>query len=310
MKILVTGGAGYIGSVLVERLLKLGHSVRVIDNFFFGQFSLNHLCYHDKLDIIAGDIRDKHLIDEQMTWPDVIIPLAALVGAPICKKFPDLADDVNRESAKYIIDQKSPEQWMIMPTTNSAYGSGQGNKMCDETSPLNPLSKYARDKVEVENFLMSKTNVVSFRLATVFGVSPRMRVDLLVNDFVFKAAKDGTLVLFEKDFNRNFIHVRDVVNAMVFSIENFESVKGEIFNIGLSSANMSKLQLAQRIKEHVPSLQIFESDFDADPDKRDYIVSNAKIENLGWKPEYSIDRGIRELLKFYNHINNSFLSNV
>lgn len=309
-RILVTGGAGYIGSLLVPELLSQGFHVTVIDNFMFRQVSLGHIVAHPNFELVNGDIRDEKLIQEHLKTADIIIPLAALVGAPLCRKDPFGAKSINLEAPLKMFKQTSSAQRILMPTTNSAYGKGDANGYCDETSTLKPISLYAEHKVEVEQALMDRENSISFRLATVFGVSPRMRLDLLVNDFTYRAFNDRFIVLFEAHFRRNYIHIRDVVQTFIMGIQKFDQMKGQIFNVGLSSANLSKMDLCQRIKEHVPGFTIMEAPIGKDPDQRDYLVSNAKIEALGWRPNYSLDTGIKELLKGYQMIRNSIYANV
>jgi nucleoside-diphosphate-sugar epimerase len=295
--ILVTGGAGYIGSMLVPKLLDAGHKVTVIDNFMYNQTSLASLVSNKNLEIIFGDVRDYSLITKFISKSDVIIPLAAIVGAPACQKDPLGASSINKEATLWLISQLSINQQIIMPTTNSAYGSGDDKNYCDENSPLNPLSLYAKDKVIVEKTLMEKDNATSFRLATVFGISPRMRLDLLVNNFVYRALTDKFVILFEGHFKRNYVHVTDVVEAFIFGIENPKLIKGEVFNFGLSEANISKQQLCERIKNQLPEFIFQDAPLAKDPDQRNYIVSNKKIESLGMKAKITLDEGISELIK-------------
>ena len=309
MKILVTGGAGYIGSILVPELLNKGHQVTVLDNFMFKQTSLNHLCAFDKFKILNGDIRDTKLMKSLLNSNDVIIPLAAIVGAPLCNKDPYSAQSINSDAIKDMIKIVSKNQMIIMPTTNSAYGTGDENNFCDENSPLRPISKYAIDKVEIEKLLMERENSISYRLATVFGMSPRMRIDLLVNDFTYRAFHDSALIIFEGHFKRNYIHIRDVVNAFLHSLNNLESMKSEIYNVGLSDANLSKLELCEEIKKHLPNFTFVEEKIKKDPDQRNYIVSNKKIENTGFKPEFSLSYGINELIKGYTMLKNQSFGN-
>ena len=309
-KILVTGGAGYIGSMMTPELLARGFEVTVVDNFMFKQTSLGHVMAHPKFDLVNGDVRDEKLMKSLLAKADIVIPLAALVGAPLCKKDPYAAESVNLQAPLTMLKNVSKGQCILMPTTNSAYGKGDANGYCDETSKLNPVSLYAEHKVEVEKALMERENSVSFRLATVFGISPRMRLDLLVNDFTYRAHNDRFIVLFESHFRRNYVHVRDVVSAFMTGIEKFPSMKGQIYNVGLSEANISKMGLCLKIKEHVPQFTIMEAPIGQDPDQRDYVVSNAKLEKLGWKPQHGLDAGIRELLKGYQMIRNTIYSNV
>ena len=308
--VLVTGGAGYIGSILSEFLLELGFNVTVLDNFMYKQASLNHLCHNPRFNVVNGDIRNLAHIQPLLKDADVIIPLAALVGAPLCNKDVVGADTTNKEAIFKMLDKVSKEQRIIMPTTNSAYGSGDENNFCTEESPLNPISKYAIDKVAVEEMFMQRENSISYRLATVFGMSPRMRTDLLVNDLTYRAVNDGYVVIFEGHFKRNYIHVRDVCDAFIHAIYNFNTMKGQIYNVGLSSANVSKLELCEIIKKHVPGFSIVEGEIKKDPDQRNYIVSNAKLEATGFEPMYDLDSGIMELLTGYRMIKNNIYGNV
>ena len=297
MNILVTGGAGYIGSVLVPNLLSQGHSVTVIDNFMYKQTSLASSIRDERLTIIFGDVRDEALMKAHLAKADVIIPLAAIVGAPACDSDPIAAQSINKDSILWLLKQLSPNQRVIMPTTNSAYGSGDKNNYCDENSPLNPLSLYARDKVTVEKALLELPNAISFRLATVFGISPRMRLDLLVNNFAYRAITDGFVIVFEGHFKRNYIHVLDVVQAFNLALNNEKDFKGQIFNVGLSEANISKIDLCREIQTLIPSFTYLEAELGKDPDQRNYVVSNQKIENLGFKPAVSLRSGLEELIK-------------
>lgn len=308
--VLVTGGAGYIGSILTENLLELGFYVTVVDNFMYKQASLNHLCHNPRFNIVNGDIRNEKTIAPLMAKADVIIPLAALVGAPLCNKDVVGADTTNKQAIYTMLKHKSKEQKIIMPTTNSAYGSGDENNFCTEESPLNPISKYAIDKVLVEKELMEHENVISYRLATVFGMSPRMRTDLLVNDLTYRAVNDGYVIIFEGHFKRNYIHVRDVCDAFLHAIYNFDDMKDQIYNVGLSTANVSKLELCEVIKKFVPDFTIIEGDIKKDPDQRNYIVSNAKLEATGFEPMFSLEHGVVELLKGYRMIKNNIYGNV
>ena len=306
--ILVTGGAGYIGSVLVPELLKDNHNVTVIDNFMYGQTSLNHLCHHANFDVVKGDVRVESDMLPLLKNADIIIPLAALVGAPLCDKDPIGATTTNKDAIFMMMDNVSKEQIVIMPTTNSAYGSGDENNFCTEESPLNPISRYAIDKVEVEKRLMEHEKAISFRLATVFGMSPRMRIDLLVNDMVYRAVYDGFVVLFESHFKRNYIHVRDVVQAFKLAIRR-ETLQGQIYNVGLSSANVSKRELCEIIKKYVPRFEIIDAPIGEDKDQRNYIVSNIKLEREGFAPIYSLNMGVLELIKGYKMIKNTKYGN-
>lgn len=308
--ILVTGGAGYIGSILVPELLQIGHKITVVDNFMFGQSSLNQCCSHPNFKVVNCDIRHKQLITPYYESAEIIIPLAGYVGAPLCNKDKIGAQTVNHDAIMFMLETLRQDQIVLMPTTNSAYGSGNKDNFCDEESPLNPISKYALDKVTVEKKLMKRENSISFRLATVFGMSPKMRIDLLVNDFVYRAIKDGFIVLYESHFKRNYIHVKDVASVFIHAINNFDKMKGEIFNVGLSDANLSKLELCERIKSHIQDFIIMEASMATDPDQRNYIVSNKKIESTGWKPKNTLDNGIFELMKGYKMLVNSKYGNI
>jgi nucleoside-diphosphate-sugar epimerase len=309
-KILVTGGAGYIGSVLVPELLKLGHIVTVVDNFMYKQASLNHCCNNSNFHVASGDIRDKDFIRPYYEAAEYIIPLAAYVGAPLCDRDRIGAQSVNHDAIIVMFDMLHENQKILMPTTNSAYGSGDEDNFCDEKSPLNPISKYALDKVIIEKYLMKRENSISFRLATVFGMSPRMRIDLLVNNFVYRAVNDRFIVIFEGHFKRNYIHISDVVKAFIHGIDNFDSMRGEIYNVGLSEANVSKAELCTRICKHIPQFVVMEAPFAADPDQRNYVVSNMKLESTGWRPQVGLDDGIRELIKGYTMIKNMQYGNI
>jgi nucleoside-diphosphate-sugar epimerase len=308
--ILVTGGAGYIGSILVPELLARDYNVTVFDNFIYKQNSLADSCHKSNFRIIKGDIRNKDEILPLITESDIIIPLAALVGAPITKQDPVGSKTVNLDAMHLMLDNISEDQIVIMPTTNSAYGTGGEDNLCTEESPLRPISQYAEHKVEVENRLMEFKNSISFRLATVFGMSPRMRIDLLVNDFTYRAYKDNAIVLFEGHFKRNYIHVRDVTRAFLHGLDNHEKMKGEIYNLGLSDANLSKVELCEAIKDHIPTFVFKEESFSKDPDQRNYIVSNEKVEATGFLPEYSLDTGIQELIKGYTMLQNNKYGNI
>ena len=299
MKILITGGAGYIGSILTPLLLDKGYRVTVLDNLLFRQTSLLNCCINPDFAFIYGDISDRSAMKSLLASHDVVIPLAAIVGAPACSQNPALAKLVNEEVPLWMLEQLSIDQNVVFPTTNSGYGVGESESFCDENSPLRPISDYAKAKVKVEEAYLQKGNSVSFRLATVFGMSPRMRMDLLVNDFVYRAVNDRFIVLFEEHFRRNYIHIRDVAEVFSFGIDNINDMKGQSFNVGLSTANLTKMQLCEKIKEHVPTFEIYVSAIGKDPDQRDYVVSNEKIESLGWAPNYTLDIGIDELVKGY-----------
>jgi nucleoside-diphosphate-sugar epimerase len=308
--ILVTGGAGYIGSTLVSDLLRAGHRVTVLDNFMFRQTSLNHVCVDPHFHVIRGDIRVESVVAPLLKKADIVIPLAALVGAPLCTLDPVGATSTNHDAIILMLRLLSRDQLVLMPTTNSAYGSGDSGNFCTEESPLRPISQYAKEKVIVERELMQRENAISFRLATVFGMSPRMRLDLLVNDFTYRAVHDRFVVLFESAFKRNYIHVRDVSRAFQHGIANAASMKGQIYNVGLSDANVSKRELCERIKRQVPDFTFVDAPVGKDPDQRNYIVSNAKIESTGFEPTMSLDAGIAELVKGYVMIRNSQYGNV
>jgi nucleoside-diphosphate-sugar epimerase len=302
MKVLITGGAGYLGSNLTRHLLEAGYTVTVLDNLMYDQVTLLHLFGNPKFQFELGDVRDKKLLQELVGLNDVIIPLAAIVGMPACKANPELTVAVNYQQVADIVEVLRGDQKLILPNTNSQYGSS--DSIITEESPFNPLSLYAKTKCDAENIMLEKGNGVSLRLATVFGVSPRMRTDLLVNDFVYKSVVDGYLVLFEAHFKRNYIHVQDIARTFQFIIENYDKCKGHAFNVGLSTANLSKLELAEKIKSHIPSLVIKQDDFKEDFDKRNYIVSNEKLEALGWKPIYDLDYGIKQLISAYKIVIN------
>jgi nucleoside-diphosphate-sugar epimerase len=310
LRILVTGGAGYLGAVLVSALLSRGHAVTVLDSLIYGQNPLLDCCFSSKFNFVKGDICDHDLMTELIGRFDLIIPLAAIVGAPACKTNPTLTRLVNYDAQINIIKKMSSSQMVIFPTTNSGYGIGEKDGFCTEESPLRPLSEYGKTKVAVEKALLDKGNAVTYRLATVFGMSPRMRMDLLVNDFTYRAYKDRFIILFEEHFRRNYIHIRDVAKAFIFAIDNFNKMKGEPFNVGLSSANLTKRQLCEKIKEYVPDFYIHCAPVGEDPDKRDYVVSNEKLESLGWQPKYTLGMGIVELLKGYQILKPNKFTNI
>ena len=307
--ILVTGGAGYIGSILVNYLLEAGHYVTVIDNFMFKQSSLNQYCNHNNFQVEKGDIRIHGTLAKHLKTAEIVIPLAALVGAPLCDADPVNAHTTNKISPLAMLKELSQEQIVIMPTTNSFYGTARMG-VCTEETPTNPISSYAKDKLDVENKLKEHSNFISYRLATVFGMSPRMRTDLLVNDFVYRAVKDSAVVLFESSFKRNYIHVRDVCRAFLHAINNYDSMKNQVYNVGLSDANLSKKQLTDKIKEHLPEFVVVEKSFKKDKDQRNYIVSNQKLESTGFEPLYGLDFGIQELIKGYEMISNNKYGNI
>ena len=303
-KVLITGGAGYIGSVLTGYLLERGFKVIVVDNLIYIQDSLLQYCNNENFEFTNGDCRNKETIKKLLVGVDFIIPLAAIVGAPACDKDPEYSTSINLNAIKLLDELRDSKiQKIIYPTTNSGYGVGEKGKYCTEESILRPLSLYGRNKVDAENYLLSVKESITLRLATVFGTSSRMREDLLVNDFTLKALRDGTLVLFEEHFMRNYIHIKDVCKAFLHCMNNFDTMKNEAYNVGLSSANLSKRELSERIKKFVPKLVIMSSEIAKDPDKRDYIVSNEKLEKTGWVPEYTIEDGIKEVIKANKMLN-------
>ncbi|UCB56919.1 MAG: NAD(P)-dependent oxidoreductase [Candidatus Omnitrophota bacterium] len=310
MKILVTGAAGYIGSVLVPELLKSNHQVIALDNFMYRQTSLLDCCSDINLKIIRADARDRELISRQLKDVDAIFPLACLTGAPLCSFDPFSAKTVNFDAVKMILELRRPEQLIIFPTTNSGYGIGQKGIHCTEQTPLRPVSFYGKLKVEIEKEILDSRNCITLRLATAFGISPRMRLDLLVNDFTYRALTDKYIVLFQAHFKRNYIHVRDVARAFIHCLDNFERMKNEPYNVGLSDANLSKWELCEEIKKQVPDFYFREAEIGEDPDKRDYIVSNEKIEKTGFKPRFHLERGIGELIKGYQALRRNQFSNI
>lgn len=308
--VLVTGGAGYIGSVLCERLLAVGHRVTALDNLIYGEQSLFHLCPNPDFEFVFGDARDEAVLRPLLTKADVVIPLAALVGAPLCDRQPEAATSTNLGAIRLINRLRSAEQVLIYPTTNSGYGSKSGARYCTEETPLEPISLYGQTKVDAEADVLGHARSVSFRLATVFGTSPRMRLDLLVNHFTYAAVTDGYLVVFEKDFKRNYVHIRDVADAFVFAIENGDRLAGRAYNLGLDTANLSKEALALKIQSHVPRFHVHFAEVGSDPDKRDYIVSNQRLREAGFEARRSLDEGIQELLKGYRMLGRGRFKNV
>lgn len=310
MKILVTGGAGYIGSVMVPAMLKKGHEVTVIDNFMYNQTPLLECCIDKRLNIVRGDARDKDIVRKELKAADAVFPLACLTGAPLCATDSTAARSTNLDAVKMILKLKSKHQLMIFPTTNSGYGIGEKGKYCIEKTPLRPVSFYGKLKVEAEDAILQKGNAITLRLATAFGTSPRMRLDLLVNDFVYRAINDHFVVLFEPHFKRNYIHVSDVARAFIHCLDNFRKMEGEPYNVGLSDANLSKWELCEQIKKELPDFHFSVSDVGKDPDKRDYIVSNAKIEKTGFRPQVSLAEGIRELIKGCRIVKRNQFANI
>lgn len=309
MKFLVTGGAGYIGSVLVPHLLAEGQSVTVLDSLRYRQAPLLECCANSRFEFVWGDCRDERLLRPLVVEADCIIPLAAIVGAPACNKDETGAVTINKEAISLMDKLRSKQQAVLYPTTNSGYGVGEPGVFCTEDTPLRPLSLYARTKVEAEKLLLDSGEALTFRLATVFGAAPRMRLDLLVNDFVYRAVNDRAVVLFESHFKRNYIHIRDVARAFSHGIAHYGEMKGRPYNVGLSEANLSKVELCRRIQQQLPSFVFLEAKVGEDPDKRDYVVSNQRIEATGWKPQYSVDDGIRELIKAYQIVRQNSHSN-
>ncbi|PCJ62177.1 MAG: hypothetical protein COA73_06935 [Candidatus Hydrogenedentota bacterium] len=310
MHVLVTGGAGYLGSILCEHLLNAGHRVTVVDALLYGEPSLFHLCSHENFTFHRGDVRDESAMRAYLGDADAIIPLAAIVGAPACDKDPLLSTTVNLDAIKLLNKLRSRDQMIVYPVTNSGYGTKSGEVHCTEESPLEPISLYGQTKVDAEAELLDGGDAVTLRLATVFGTSPRMRLDLLVNHFTYVAVTDGYLVVFEKDFKRNFIHVRDVADAFLHSLENYDAMKGRPFNAGLDAANISKEELATKIKEHVPEFFVHYSEIGTDPDKRNYIVSNQRLREAGFEATRSLDHGIVELIKGYRMMGRQRYYNV
>jgi nucleoside-diphosphate-sugar epimerase len=310
MKILVTGGAGYIGSVLVPRLLEDGHDVTVVDSFMYGQTSLLDCCINPRLTIIRRDVRDQTTLAPLVAHADAILPLACLVGAPLCDKDPVAAKGVNHDVIRWMAEQLSRQQMLIFPSTNSGYGIGEAGLNCDEETPLRPISLYGRLKVDLEKYLLDRGDCVTFRFATLFGSSPRMRLDLLVNDFAYRAVVDRFVVLFEPHFKRNYLHVRDGAGAFCHALANYATMGGRPYNVGLSSANISKQELCEAIQKHVPEFTFMVADIGKDPDQRNYIVSNARIESTGYRTMVDLDAGLRDLLSGYQIVRRNQYSNV
>ncbi len=309
-KVLITGGAGYLGSILCEHLLSAGYQVTVLDNLMYGQHSLFHHCSNPAFDFVLGDVRDESLARSLVKQFDVLIPLSAIVGAPACDRDPHLAKSINFESVKRLNELRDPGQLVVSPTINSGYGAQSGDVYCTEETPLEPISLYGQTKTQAEAALMDSPNTISLRLATVFGMSPRMRLDLLVNHFVFTAVTDGYIVIFEKDNKRNYIHIRDVADCFIHCIENSDEMVGRVFNAGLDSANLSKEELALKIKDYVPNFYIHFSEIGSDPDKRNYVVSNQRLREAGFEAQRSLDDGIVELIKGYRMMGRHPMGNV
>ena len=310
MRVLVTGGAGYLGSVLCERLLAAGHSVTALDSLIHAVPSLLHLCADPRFEFLRGDVRDEALLRRALRDADAVVPLAAIVGAPACDRDPWLAESVNLGAVRLLLRLRSREQLIVLPNTNSGYGAHSGDVFCTEETPLEPISLYGRTKVEAERAVLDEPNALTLRLATVFGSSPRMRLDLLVNHFVYAAVTDGYLVLFEKDFKRNFIHVRDVADCFLHCLENSPHMAGRPYNAGLDSANLSKGELALKIQEQVPSFHVTFSEIGRDPDKRNYVVSNQRLREAGFEARRSLESGIGELIRAYRLLPHGPLRNA
>lgn len=307
--VLVTGAAGYVGSILCEHLLDAGFKVRALDRMYF-EPSLFHLCANPDFDFVLGDARDEKLVTEAMKDADVIVPLAAVVGAPACSRDPIMATSVNLDAVRMITRLRSRDQLIVYPTTNSGYGTKSGDVYCTEETPLEPISLYGITKTDAEKAVLDSGNSITLRLATVFGVSPRMRLDLLVNHFVYAAVTDGYMIIFEKHFKRNFLHIRDAADCFIHCIRNQSAMLGRTFNLGLDDANLSKEELAEKIKQYVPRFFIHYSEIGTDPDKRNYIVSNQRLREAGFEARRSIDSGILELLKGYKMLGRGRFQNV
>ena len=310
MKILITGGAGYLGSVLAPHLLSLGHEVTVLDNFLFRQATLTDCCQYPTFQVVRGDCRDEQILRPLVKNADAIIPLAAIVGAPLCDRDKVAAESTNLSAIQSLCKLASQQQRILMPVTNSGYGVGESGKFCTEETPMRPISLYGITKVRAEETVLERENSISFRLATVFGMSPRMRVDLLLNDFVYRAVNDRAVLIFEGHFKRNFIHVRDIARVFTHGLDHFDSMKGNAYNAGLDEANISKLELCAVIQKHLPKFVFIEAPVGEDPDKRDYIVSNQRLLDTGFRTEWNLDRGIQELIKGFTILKNSIYSNV
>lgn len=309
-RILLTGGAGYLGSVLTPALLQAGYHVTVLDSFLFKQATLADCCKYDTFEVVRGDCRDRELLGGLVAKADALLPLAALVGAPLCDRDRIGAVTINRDAVRLLCDLASPHQAILFPTTNSGYGIGEKDRFCTEETPLRPISLYGTTKVEAEQAILGRANGLSLRLATVFGMSPRMRLDLLVNDFVYRAIHDRAVVLFEAHFKRNYIHIQDVARAFLFALEHFDAMKGKAYNVGLDDANLSKKELCQLIQKQVPNFVFFEAPIGKDPDQRDYLVSNARLAKTGFCPEWDLERGVRELIKGFTILKGGAFANV
>lgn len=309
MKVLITGGAGYVGSILTERFVIQDYVVTVYDNFMYRQNTLLNLCYQPNIKFIRADVRDENTLLKEVAKNDIIIPLAAIVGMPACKKNPIVAKQINQDQIELICKTKSKDQLLLFPNTNSGYGQGEG-AIFTEKDILNPISVYGQTKCEAEKMVRNTENSLVFRLATVFGCSPKMRLDLLVNDFTYRAWNDGYISLFEGHFKRNYVHIRDVASVFDWCISHWDRVKNEVYNFGLSDANLTKLELCNKIKSFIPNFKIVELVDRKDPDQRNYIVQNTKIENRGFKAQISIEKGIEELIKSFEILNPSIYTNL
>src|SRR5258708_1666076 len=310
LHVLITGGAGYLGSILCQHLLDAGYNVTVVDNLIYEQNSRFHLCANPRFDFGRGDVRDQSLMRGLVKTADVIIPLAAIVGASACDRDPWAATSINLDAVRMANQLRSSYQLMIYPTTNSGYGTKSGDTYCTEETPLEPISLYGRTKSDAEAVVLDSANSLTLRLATVFGMSPRMRLDLLVNHFVYAAVTDGYIVIFEKDFKRNYIHVRDIADCFLHCIQNADKMIGRPYNVGLDAANLSKEELALKVKEYVPNFYIHFASIGSDPDKRNYIVSNQRLREAGFEAKRSLDEGIQELIKGYKMLGRTAYKNV
>jgi nucleoside-diphosphate-sugar epimerase len=310
VRVLLTGGAGYIGSVLTRRLLDAGYRVTVVDNFLYRQNSLVDCCGRENFEVVPGDCRDPRIMKDLIRDVDVLIPLAALVGAPVCDRYPADAKSVNVDAVRWLCRTASRSQRILYPNSNSGYGIGRKDKFCTEDSPLRPVSLYGRTKVEAEKIVLDRGNAVTFRFATVFGVSPRMRTDLLVNNFVYRAVRDGSLLLFEGGFRRNFLHIQDAARVFLHAIDRFQAMRNKPYNVGLEDANLSKIELCRRIQGVIPGFTFQEAPVGRDPDQRDYVVSNARILSTGFRTQKTLEDGIRELAKCYRVLQDSGQANV
>ena len=295
---------------MADHLLAAGLQVTVVDNLMYGQSGPFHLAAHPCFNFIFGDARDERVMAGLVSAADVIIPLAAVVGAPSCERDPVYARSLNLEAVQFLNRLRSPSQRLVFPTTNSGYGTKSGHVFCTEETPLEPISLYGKLKVLAESEVLGTPNSITLRLATVFGMAPRMRIDLLVNTFVYEAVRCGYLVIFEKDFKRNYVHIRDVADCFLYCIEHGDGMLGQAYNVGLDAANLSKEELALKIKTYVPNLYIDFAQIGSDPDKRNYIVSNEKLSKAGFEARRTLDEGIVELIKGYRMMARSPLGNV